>query len=387
MSKRTTPSHTHNVLHLPILDILENSGICYSIKNSKSEYISYNSAFVALLGIQKTFVTDFDILMPEIAYEITHEDSLIFTSNLPDEQDRVLISVEGTEVVVRISRSVVEHNGEQLLVSILKDITKKSQEAQFEAYKQVLTEPEVFEKMLNRFSTLIFGSDSTQEIFEGVGNLCLELLNLEDLSIFLADHKNKILKQTLIVEKGQKLQYDADGGSFITLPLNKGIVGRCATTLETISVDNVALDMDYVADQIVCKSEIAVPIVFRNHLIGVLDSESSHLARYDNKIQSVLEGIASLLAIKLNELDKVKELESKNNELKSLIQGHPAGVAMLDREGNFITVSKRWMTQFTKKSKADLQGVNLFSLYPNLPIRWVKIIENAQKGEATTVKG
>lgn len=251
----------------------------------------------------------------------------------------------------------------------------------------MLTEPEVFEKMLNRFSTLIFGSDSTQEIFEGVGNLCLELLNLEDLSIFLADHKNKILKQTLIVEKGQKLQYDADGGSFITLPLNKGIVGRCATTLETISVDNVALDMDYVADQIVCKSEIAVPIVFRNHLIGVLDSESSHLARYDNKIQSVLEGIASLLAIKLNELDKVKELESKNNELKSLIQGHPAGVAMLNREGNFITVSKRWMTQFTKKSKADLQGVNLFSLYPNLPIRWVKIIENAQKGEATTVKG
>lgn len=72
MSKRTTPSHTHNVLHLPILDILENSGICYSIKNSKSEYISYNSAFVALLGIQKNFVTDFDILVPEIAYEITH---------------------------------------------------------------------------------------------------------------------------------------------------------------------------------------------------------------------------------------------------------------------------------------------------------------------------
>jgi PAS domain S-box-containing protein len=385
MSKRNELSNTHLQVKLPTLEILENSGICYSIKNSHSEYIGYNAAFLSLFDITEDFRTDFDILIPEIAYDLSQEDSLIFTSSLPTEQDRVLISKSGKESIVSISRSIVEHNGEQLLVSILKDITVKSQEAQFDAYKQVFSQTEVFEKMLNRFSTLIFGSDSMQEVFEGVGNLSLELLDLEDLSIFLVDHKNQLLKQTLIVDRNEDIQFSSDG--FITIALNKGLTGRCLTALETIIVDDVSIDQDYISDRIECKSEIAVPIVFRNQVLGVIDSESTKIGRFNDKIRRILEGIASLLAIKLNELEKIDALKSKNQELVSLINNHPAGMAMLDKDRNFIAVSQSWLNQFTESENNKLNGVNFFKRYPNLQNRWEKSIESGFKGKSISLKG
>jgi len=387
LSKRTALSHNDLNVSLPILEILENSGICYSIKNRHSKYVGYNLAFLSLLDISEDFSTDFDIVIPEIAYELSHEDSLVFTSSLPSERDRILISKSGKESIVNISRSVVEHNGEQLLVSILKGITIKSQGSQFDKYKQVFSETEVFEKMLNRFSILIFGSDSVQKVFEAVGSLSLELLDLDDMSIFLPDYKNKLFKQTLIVERDRDIQYDSEGEGFFTIALDKGVIGRCATILETVIVDDVSLDRDYIASQIKSKSQIAVPIIFRNKLFGVINSESTWISRYNDKIKRVLEGVASLLAIKLNELEKLDALESKNEELVSFIRSHPTGMAMLNKEGNFIAVSQSWLNQFTKSKKSNLKGVNFFKRYPNVPNRWVKSIENGFKGESKIVKG
>tara|TARA_B110000240_G_scaffold186332_1_gene222828 strand:- start:295 stop:2673 length:2379 start_codon:yes stop_codon:yes gene_type:complete len=385
MSKINELPNTNLQVKLPILDILENSGVCYSIKNSHSEYVGYNAAFLSLFDITEDFRTDFDILIPEIAYDLSQEDSLIFTSSLSTKEDRVLILKSGKESIVNISRSILEHNGEQLLVSILKDITVKSQEAQFDAYKQVYSQTEIFEKMLNRFSTLIFGSDSMQEVFEGVGNLSLELLDLEDLSIFLVDHKNQLLKQTLIVDRNEDIQFSSDG--FITIALDKGLSGRCVTALETIIVDDVSLDQDYISDRIESKSEIAVPIVFRNQVLGVIDSESTKIGRFNDKIKRVLEGIASLLAIKLNELEKIDALESKNQELVSLINNHPAGMAMLDKDRKFIAVSQSWLNQFTESENNKLNGVNFFKRYPNLQNRWKKSIESGFKGKSIGLKG
>ncbi|PCJ67339.1 MAG: hypothetical protein COA58_03190 [Bacteroidetes bacterium] len=382
MSNKTYVSHNSALINLPILDILEQSGLCYTIKNSKLEYLISNAGFKTLFNIEGDFKNDFDIFLPEIAYDMGHEDNLLFTSQVADENSRVLISTTGVEVIVNVSRSIVQVDNESVLVTILKDITKKSQEEQFDAYKQVLTEPEVFEKMLNRFSNIIFSSNNKREIFEGVGNLCLDLLDLEDLSIFLIEHQYEVLKQTVIVKRGQEIQFEDKNKRFITVPLSRGITGRCARTKETILVDDVSLDPDYIFDSKPCKSELAVPIVYKDKLIGVIDSESSINGRYTDKIKRTLEGIASLLAIKLNELKNYEELSAKNVELKSLIKDNPVAIAMLDNEGNYIEVSKKWISQFVKNNEHEIIGKNHFELNPNIPLRWKRLINQAFAGEA-----
>ena len=190
------------------------------------------------------------------------------------------------------------------------------------------------------------------------------------------------MKQTVIVERGQEIQFNAHGGSFITVPLNKGITGRCATTKKTILVHDVSFDPDYVSDQIECKSEIAVPIVYKDRVIGVIDSESTQPNRYNDKIKRTLEGVSSLLAIKLNELENYRKLTSKNAELESLVKENPMAIAMLDLDYNYLKVSQKWIDHFVKDKSKSIIGLNHFGLNPNIPLRWKKMIERAFKGES-----
>ena len=380
-----TKKDNTNVPNIPIDVILDGSNLCFSIKNNKLEYIHTNKSFGILFDLKNLPKSDFDLFLPEIAYECGHDDNLVFTSLVSSENERVLISKSGAQVVANISRSTVKYNGETYLLSIVQDITQAKQEKQFGAYKQVLTEPEVFEKILNRFSNLIFTSETREEVFKRVGALCLDILDLKDLSIFKADNKNNLLRQVVYVERGTDIKYDESGEKFFKISMDKGIVGKCATELKTIIVEDTSIHPDYVADKLQNRSEISVPIIYEQKLLGVLDSESSLLNKYNDKIRRTLEGIASLLAIKLNELSNLEVLEANNTKLTSLIKGNPAAIAMLDTDFKYIEVSERWIRDFTRNNSNELIGKNHFKLNPRIPMRWKNGIEKALKGHSKQI--
>lgn len=377
---------THNPLlvQLPVLEVLEQAGLCYSIKNQNLEYILVSTFFFDFFEPQEDILTDFDIFIPEIAFELNHEDSLVYTSQQSAEQDRVLIAKNGKEIFASMSRSVVRSGDQYLLVTLYKDITQKSQEKQFDAFKQVFSESEVFEKILNRFSSIIFNSNDRKVIFEGVGSLIVDILQLEDVSIFLIDKKNQVLNQVLVIEKGEEIRYSESGDLYKSISITSGITGKAFRQKETILVDDVTLDLDYIADSIKAKSEIAVPIVYKNKVLGVLDSESTDYAYYTDRIKRILEGVASLLAIKINELDNYRVLQTRNLQLTSLIRSNPSAVAILNKEGNYLEISEKWQEQFVK-GETDIIGLNHFELNPNLPLRWKKKISQALAGESQSI--
>ena len=319
---------------MPILEILNASAICFTIKNKAFEYVYLSDKFCNCFGVESIAKSDFDVFTDKVAFEVYQDDSIVFTSQLKKEDKSILISKKGQEIVAKITRSIVVLDSEEYLVSLLEDVTQKVQENQFKAYKRILTDSEIFEKMLNRFSTLIFDSSTEKEIFEGVGNLCLELLDLEELTFLLADHPKNELKLVLVVNRSSGIDYKKN--RFGSIPLDQGITGRCARLQKTMLVEDVSYDPDYLEESSISKSEIAVPIVYKNQLIGVIDSESTELGRYNQKIKKTLEGIASLLAIKLNELQGYRQLELKNAELKSLIANHPSAIAMMDKKGKYL---------------------------------------------------
>jgi signal transduction histidine kinase len=381
------PKHTDGFsLHLPILDILDEGGICFSIKKSDLNFVYQSGSFIKLLEQTKDFFNDFDLFIPEVAYEITQEDGRILTSGVTDEVDRILITKDQKQLVVKLRRSVVDHGGEKLLLTTYTDITAQSQNKHFDAYKQVLTDGEIFEKMLNRFSQLIFSGESKKEVFLGVGKLCLDILDLEDLSIFLVDQDKHLLYQSVIVSRGKPIRYDETGEKYIKVPLYDGITGKCVKTKSTILLDDVSLDKDYITDTIDCKSELAVPIIYNNTVLGVIDSESTSYSGYTDKAKRTLEGIASLLAIKLHELISKQELEAKNELLLSLVKNNPNAQAMLDLKGNYIQVSDVWMNQFVVHTSDSIIGLNHYTLNPNLPIRWKKMISRANQGKSQVLQ-
>lgn len=193
-----------------------------------------------------------------------------------------------------------------------------------------------------------------------------------------------MLNQVLVLEKGAKIRYSESGDLYRPISINTGITGKATRKKETIILDDVSLDPDYILDTTEAKSEIAVPIIYKDKVLGILDSESTEYAHYTDRIKRILEGVASLLAIKINELENYRALQSRNLELSSLIRSNPGAVAMLDREGYYLEISEKWQEDFVKND-INVIGLNHYELNPNLPLRWKKRIQLAIQGEAQSI--
>jgi GAF domain-containing protein len=83
------------------------------------------------------------------------------------------------------------------------------------------------------------------------------------------------------------------------IPLGRGICGAAATEKATIIVDDVNQDPRYLACSIETKSEIVVPIMDGDHVLGEIDIDSDRRAAFTKADRELLEPIATLLAGRL----------------------------------------------------------------------------------------
>jgi L-methionine (R)-S-oxide reductase len=83
------------------------------------------------------------------------------------------------------------------------------------------------------------------------------------------------------------------------IPLGRGICGAAAAEKQTIIVDDVSADDRYLACSIETKSEIVVPIMRGNDVLGEIDIDSDRPAAFGAEDRELLEQVAALLSTKL----------------------------------------------------------------------------------------
>jgi L-methionine (R)-S-oxide reductase len=86
------------------------------------------------------------------------------------------------------------------------------------------------------------------------------------------------------------------------IPLGAGICGAAATEQHTIIVDDVNADARYLACSIETRSEIVVPIMHGDRVLGEIDIDSDQPAAFGDADRTLLEAVAALLAPMLIEL-------------------------------------------------------------------------------------
>ena len=84
------------------------------------------------------------------------------------------------------------------------------------------------------------------------------------------------------------------------IPLGRGICGAAATEKATIVVDDVNADPRYLACSIETKSEIVVPIMRGDRVLGEIDIDSDQPAAFGEDDRVLLEAIAPALAQRLS---------------------------------------------------------------------------------------
>jgi GAF domain-containing protein len=123
------------------------------------------------------------------------------------------------------------------------------------------------------------------------------ITNFSNLSAYLNYFLDDINWVGFYLFDGEKLYL----GPFQGLPacteikVGVGVCGKCALDLKTVVVEDVDAFPSHIACDSASKSEIVVPIIKNNILIGVLDIDSPSLRRFDLNDQFYLEKVIEKL--------------------------------------------------------------------------------------------
>lgn len=79
------------------------------------------------------------------------------------------------------------------------------------------------------------------------------------------------------------------------IALGKGVCGEAANTKETLIVQNVKEHENYISCDSAAMSEIVVPMILDDKLVGVLDIDSGLIGSYDEVDKEFLESYVELL--------------------------------------------------------------------------------------------
>ncbi len=86
----------------------------------------------------------------------------------------------------------------------------------------------------------------------------------------------------------------------VRIAMDKGVCGAAASSRQTQRVEDVDAFPGHIACDSASRSELVVPLVKGDTLIGVLDLDSPKLARFDEEDQRGLEAIAAIFVESLS---------------------------------------------------------------------------------------
>ena len=126
------------------------------------------------------------------------------------------------------------------------------------------------------------------------------------------------------------------------LPIDgtRGITVRAIKTREPVLVQDVSKDEDYVAALSGIQSELAVPVLAEDRVLGVLDVESRKLAAFSEKDVTLLQILASHAATAISNLLQRREIEKRSNHMASLMKSSAEMIHTADLRRRLQTIAE-----------------------------------------------
>ncbi|MGA9732877.1 MAG: GAF domain-containing protein, partial [Candidatus Acidiferrales bacterium] len=100
------------------------------------------------------------------------------------------------------------------------------------------------------------------------------------------------------------------------IPMGEGIIGAAAATGQAIRVGDVRGDSRYLNALDGVRSELAVPLIVRGRVIGVMDIESSQLDYFTPDQQNILTLVASRIG---TAIENAKHYQHERNQAETLL--------------------------------------------------------------------
>jgi GAF domain-containing protein len=144
-------------------------------------------------------------------------------------------------------------------------------------------------RLLHHITTTAASGTTLNEALQSAVNGLQVTLGGDRVSILLADRDKKILEVKAAVGYAQNV-FD------LRVPVGSGITGWSAAHRRTLRVGNVQQDTRYIEGSPNTRSEMAIPLIYRSELLGVLNVESEQLFAYAENDEELLGTLGGSLA-------------------------------------------------------------------------------------------
>ena len=164
-------------------------------------------------------------------------------------------------------------------------------------------------KTLGRISQEFAAILELDDLLAQIASTIRNLINYDAFSILLLDESKKVLRHKVSLRYDERVSID-------NVPVGKGITGAVAQSRESIRVNDVASDPRYIASHPDIRSEIAIPLIIRDKLVGVMDLESNRIGFFTDDHMRTLTLLAPQIAISVENAQLYAELAERESRMQ-----------------------------------------------------------------------
>ncbi len=176
-------------------------------------------------------------------------------------------------------------------------------------YRSTLRQARILATMAEisrEFSSILQLNDLLAKIAE----LIRGLIPYDAFSILLMDERQPVLHGYLSLRASERLK------ARIRVAAGEGIVGHAAAGRASVLVPNVQKDPRYIMLNEATRSELAVPLIAKDRVAGVLDMESTRRSFFTPRHQQMMEMLAPQIAIAIENARLYEKLAEKETRLE-----------------------------------------------------------------------
>jgi len=164
-------------------------------------------------------------------------------------------------------------------------------------------------KTLSNLSTEFSSILDLDELLGKIAKTIHALVAFDAFSILLVDAERKVLTHRFSERYDQRIVLD-------NIPLGKGLTGAAAESREIVRVTDTAVDPRYIASHPEIRSEIAVPLVVQDRVVGVMDLESERMGFFTEEHSRLLALLAPQIASSVENARLYEELAQREQRME-----------------------------------------------------------------------
>jgi sigma-B regulation protein RsbU (phosphoserine phosphatase) len=176
-------------------------------------------------------------------------------------------------------------------------------------YSRILRQANTL-SILNDISRDFTSILNLDQLLKRIGDLLLKIIDYQMFSILLIDDTKQKLVHRFSLRFKESIQLKHD------IPVGRGLVGTAAQNKEVVLAPDVSKDQRYIKLNAETRSELCLPLIYKDEVIGVLDLEHTRRGYFNDDHVRTMSTLAAQIAIAIENARLYERLAKEEQRME-----------------------------------------------------------------------